>query len=154
MGRTVVFEPESHRQLAIDLFNRTWELLDKELRSDRDKSEMLTSAFASLYHWRQVGDARNTAIGLWQVSRVAAVLGYPDLSEDYGHQSLETASAQELGPFAIGYAHEAMARAARLAGNRKDAASHLEAANDMLEQIADADERTLLGDDIADLETA
>ena len=153
MGRTIVLEPESHRQLAIDLFNRTWELVDKEVRSDGDESEMLTAAFASLYHWQQVGDAGNLATGQWQVSRVAAVLGYPDLSADYGRRSLETASEHDLKPFAVGYAHEALARAARLAGNRQDATSHLQAANDMLEQIADSTERSLLGADLAELES-
>ncbi len=141
-------EPQTHRQVAVELFNRTWELLDKQPRSEDDEAEMLTAAFASRYHWRQVGDAENLGASDWQVSRVAAVLGYPDLAEEYGRRSLHVASVAGLGPFYIGYAHEAMARAARLAGNRDDVVAQLEAAHDMLAQIEDTRERDLLGADL------
>jgi hypothetical protein len=151
MGNGTTFDPGTHRQLAVDLFNRTWELLDKKARSDNENDEMLTAAFASLHHWRQIGDAKNRSVGNWQVSRVAAVLGYPELAEDYGRRSLEVASASDLGPFYVAYGHEALARAARLAGNRKDVARHLALATEMLEQTTDSAERTSLTGDLAEL---
>lgn len=152
MSNETSLETETHSQLAVSLFNRTWELLDQKSRSDAENAEMLTAAFASLHHWRQVGDAKNFAVSDWQVSRVAAVLGYPDLAEDYGRRSLEVASRADLGPFYVGYAHEALARAARLAGNRRDVIEHLGKANDMLGLITDPDERDLLGNDLADFQ--
>ena len=130
-------EPVDHRQLAVSLFNRTWELLDQETRTDQERDEMLTAAFASRHHWREVGEPQNFAISEWQVARVAAVLGYPDLAEEYGRRSLHTASRSYLGPFYEGYAHEALARAARLAGNRGLMAKHLDLAHEMLDQIVE-----------------
>lgn len=144
-------EPQTHRQLAVDLFNRTWELLDKQVRSDEDKAEMLTVAFASRYHWRQIGDAENFSVSDWQISRVAAVLGYPELAEEYGRRSLHVASLAGLAPFYVGYAHEALARAARLAGNRDDVAEHLEAGFERLSQVEDAAERDLLAADLKEI---
>ena len=144
-------ENEAHRQTAVALFNRTWELLDKEARSSEEDAEMLTAAFASRHHWRQVGDATNFSVSDWQVSRVAATLGYADLAAEYGRRSLETASAGGLGPFYTGYAHEALARAARLAGDRDAVAAHLAAADELLEQIDDPGERDLLALDLDDL---
>jgi hypothetical protein len=144
-------EPQTHRQLAVDLFNRSWELLDKSVRSDEDNAEMLTVAFASRYHWRQVGDAENFSVSDWQISRVAAVLGYPELAEDYGRRSLHVASLAGLAPFYVGYAHEALARAARLAGNRDAVAEHLEAGFDRLSQVEDAAERDLLSADLKEI---
>lgn len=144
-------EPQTHRQLAVDLFNRTWELLDKPVRSDEDKAEMLTVAFASRYHWRQIGDAENFSVSDWQISRVAAVLGYPELAEEYGRRSLHVASLAGLAPFYVGYAHEALARAARLAGNRDDVAEHLEAGFERLSQVEDAAERDLLSADLKEI---
>ncbi len=144
-------EPLDHRQLAVSLFNRTWELLDQEARSHEERAEILTAAFASRYHWREIGEPRNYAISDWQVSRVAAILGYPDLAEEYGQRSLETASRYRLGPFYEGYAHEALARAARLAGNRDLKKQHLEIAYELLEQVEESGERDLLGPDLAEL---
>ncbi|MDJ0952924.1 MAG: hypothetical protein QNJ81_04535 [Acidimicrobiia bacterium] len=144
-------EPLEHRSLAVSLFNRTWELLDQETRTHEDNAEMLTAAFASRHHWREIGEPRNFAISDWQVSRVAAILGYPDLADDYGQRSLDTASRAHLGPFYEGYAHEALARAARLAGNRDLKAKHLDIAYDMLAQIDEVAERDMLGADLNEL---
>lgn len=152
MSTESTLEPADHRQTAIALFNRTWELLDKDSRSVAENAEMLTAVFASRFHWRQVGDAKNFSVSDWQVSRVAAVLGYPDLAEEYGHRSLEVASSANLRPFYVGYAHEALARAARLAGNRAAVAKHLAAAHEMLDLVDDAGERDLLAPDLAELE--
>ncbi len=112
---------------------------------------MLTVAFASRHHWREAGEARNFAISDWQISRAAAVLGYADLAEEYGQRSLEIASGAHLGPFYEGYAHEALARAAGLAGNRDLKAKHLDIAYTMLDQIDEASEREMLGPDLDEL---
>ena len=144
-------EPLDHRKLAVSLFNRTWELLDQDTRSHGERAEMLTAAFSSRYHWRQVGEPRNFAVSDWQISRVAAVLGYPDLAQEYGERSLEVASRHRLGPFYEGYAHEALARAARLAGNRDLKRKHLDIAFELLGQIEESGERDLLSPDLAEL---
>ncbi len=151
MNNETTQEPGSHKELAVALFSRTWELLDKEPRTSEDDVEMLTAAFASRYHWRQIGDAKSFSISDWQVARVAAVLGYPDLAETFGRTSLQIASTADLGPFYVGYAHEALARAARLAGNREEAAEHLAAAYEMLELIEEPEERDLLAPDLEEL---
>ena len=145
-------EAASHRQVAVELFNRTWELLDKDRRTDAEEAEMLTAAFASRYHWRQIGDSKNFSVSDWQVSRVAAVLGNPDLAYEYGRRSLEVAATADLGPFYVGYGHEALARAAVLAGNRDEARQHLASARELLEQVVDSSARDLLAADLADLD--
>ena len=152
MSNESPLETTEHRQIAVALFNRSWELLDKDPRTDADNAEMLTAAFTSRYHWRQIGEPKHFSVSDWQVSRVAAVLGYPDLAEEYGRRSLEVASQAGLRPFYVGYAYEALARAARLAGNRAVFAKHLAAAQEMLDQVEDAGERNLLTADLAELE--
>jgi hypothetical protein len=151
MSEATLLDDEGHRRVAVAQFNRTWELLDKAERTAEEDAEMLTAAFTSRYHWRQIGKAENFTVSDWQISRVAAVLGLPDLAERYGRSSLEAASMANLGPFFIGYGHEALARAARLAGNRDDAARHLSAAQELLEQITDPKERNLLAPDLEEL---
>ena len=152
MSKEMSLEAASHRQVAIELFNRTWELLDKETRTDAEDAEMLTAAFASRYHWQEIGDVKNFSVSEWQVSRVAAVLGLPDLAERYGRRALEVAASADLDPFYVGYGHEALARAAQLAGNREEARGHLDRAKDLLEQVEDSSARELLAADLAELE--
>jgi hypothetical protein len=144
-------EPLDHRALAVVLFNRTWELLDQESRSYAENAEMLTAAFTSRYHWLQVGEPRNFSISDWQVSRVAAVLGFADLAAEYGRRSLDVAVSAGLGPFYTAYAHEALARAAGLAGNRELKNEHLDAAFELLAEVREASERDLLAPDLDEL---
>lgn len=141
----------NHRRLAVALFNRTWELLDQSNRSHDDDAEMLTAAFTSRYHWRQVGEPRNFTVSDWQISRVAAVLGLADLAAEYGQRSLDVAAAAGLGPFYVGYAHEAIARAARLTGDQLRHRNHLDMARELLDQIEDSSERDLLAPDLDEL---
>lgn len=145
-------EAASHRQVAVEQFNRTWELLDKEGRTDAEDAEMLTAAFTSRHHWREIGDSKNYSVSDWQVSRVAAVLGYPDLAREYGRRCLEEASSAELSPFYVGYGHEALARAALLAGNRDETKRHLASAHELLDQVVDSSARDLLAADLAELD--
>ena len=63
------------RQLAVDLFNHVWTLLEKTDRTPMQDDEMLHAAHASRYHWGEVGEPVNFARGEWQCSRVYAVLG-------------------------------------------------------------------------------
>jgi hypothetical protein len=68
-------DPALERQLAVDLFNATWQLLDTPDRSSDDDLRMIHMAHASRHLWAQVGEPVNLARGEWQVSRVYAVLG-------------------------------------------------------------------------------
>ena len=67
--------PETHRALGAGLYNRCWDLLEIEDRTIDQDDELLATAYASAWHWRQVGHVANQARGHWMCSRVAAVLG-------------------------------------------------------------------------------
>ena len=56
-------EKELHQKWAIQLFNETWDLIDMKDRTRDDDSQMLEKAYASLYHWRQVGTTLNLVRG-------------------------------------------------------------------------------------------
>jgi DNA-binding transcriptional MerR regulator len=63
------------RALASQLYNDTWRLLEKETRTPAEDDRMIHSAHASRFHWDNVGDDQNRAIGEWQCSRVYSTLG-------------------------------------------------------------------------------
>ena len=66
---------EQRRQLAADLFNLVWELLERPGRSADEDDRMVHAAHASRYHWGEVGGPEQRAIGEWQCARVYSVLG-------------------------------------------------------------------------------
>jgi hypothetical protein len=140
-----------HRTLAPIAFDQTWESLDAVSLTREQEEEMLASAFAQRHHWYQVGDARNWAIADWQVSRVAAVLGYADLARRFGERSLELALENDLGPFVTGFAHEAIARAAADVDDVETFSEHVELARALLSAIDDDEDRDVLAADLAEM---
>jgi DNA-binding transcriptional MerR regulator len=140
---------DDERRLASTLFNGVWDLLEKADRTDAESETMLHAAHASRHHWGVIGEPRNWAIGEWQVSRVYAVLGRSEPALHHGRRSLALAEEHQLGPFLLGYGHEAIARGYRVAGDASECARHVKLADAVVEKITDAEERELL---VADLD--
>jgi hypothetical protein len=137
--------PEQHRQLAVDLFNRVWQLLENQQRSTAETDEMIHAAHASRYHWSQVGTAVNLARGEWQCSRVYAVLGRAEPALWHAQRCLQLVeAAPEAEDWDLPFAYEALARAHAEAGEPEDAARYRRLAHETGESIADAEDRDLL----------
>lgn len=139
-----------HEYFAAYCFNATWELLDKESRTDEETEAMIDLAHASRSHWRERDDQspKTLSIGAWQISRVYAVADRPDEALRYGTEALEIARSEGLGDFYIGYGHEAVARAASAMGDSETAGLHIEAARNLLGSIADGGSRDALAADL------
>lgn len=137
-----------HRTLAPRAFNHTWSLLDLESRTRAQEEEMMAAAFAQRHHWYQVGDGRNRAIADWQVARVLTVLGYADLARRFAELSLAIGEAGPLDPFVVGFAHEAIARAAASVDDVATFEEHLAAAREQLGLIEDEEDREVLRADL------
>jgi hypothetical protein len=144
-------DPETERRLAASLFNQVWELLEKPDRETADDDAMVHAAHASRHHWGVVGDPVHRARGEWQISRVYAVLGRPEPALHHGRRCLDLVDRFELGPFDLGYAHEAIARAHGIAFRPSDATRHLLLAREAAAEVADAEDRELLLADLAQL---
>jgi hypothetical protein len=145
-------DPQIHRRLAAELFNRVWALLEMSSRSREQDDEMVHAAHASRYHWGQVGEPKNLCIGEWQCSRVYATLGRAEPALHHAQRSLDICQEHGIGDFSLAYAYEALARAHRLAGNREEAARFLTLAREAGGAIADDEDRELLQADLATIE--
>src|SRR5687768_17525099 len=55
-----------HRQIGVDRFNATWDLIDKGDRTADEDVELLLSAMTSRWHWGQVGGPEEISTGDWQ----------------------------------------------------------------------------------------
>jgi tRNA A-37 threonylcarbamoyl transferase component Bud32/tetratricopeptide (TPR) repeat protein len=142
---------EDHKALSVDCFNRAWQLIDKQDRTGEEDERMISLAHASLAHWRQRDDCKplQVSIGYWQISRVYAVLGQGENARRYGGLCL-AASAKET-PFYLGYAHEALARAAMLQKDKAAFDMHMAEARTLAAKVESPEERKLLEDDLAGL---
>jgi hypothetical protein len=80
---------------------------------------------------------------------VYVLLGQAKNAIHYGELALKTGSEENVPPFCLGYAHEALARAAMLSGEREVRQSHLDKARASLELMQDEQERKMLLADLA-----
>jgi len=141
---------KAHRFFAADCFNSTWGLIDQADRTPEEDERMLEFAMASVWHWTQREDVTpsNMAVGYWQVSRVHALLGRADEATRYGELSLAKGKEGGSDPFTIGYAYEALARAASIADDASKRDGYLAEATKAAEGVEDAESKGWLLDDL------
>jgi hypothetical protein len=146
---------EAQRRLGIDLFNKTWTLMEKESRTTDDDDEMLHCAHASAYHWIQIGTAANRARGEWQCSRVHAILGQPEAAIHHAARCLAIVeeSPETMEEFDLPAAYEALARAYAVAGRSGEARRYLELGKAEAAKISDDDDRAIIETDLATIDT-
>lgn len=148
-------DPEAHRRLGVDLFNRTWTLLEKPDRSPADDDEMLHCTHASAYHWLHAARSTeaNRARSEWQCSRVHAVLGQAEGAIHHAGRCLAIvqASPDAMAEFDLPGAYEALARAHAVAGDPAEAARWLELGRAEAARIEDEDDRAIIEADLASI---
>ena len=139
------------RDLAAELFNRVWTLLEEPNRSADDVDTMIHAAHASRFLWGEAGQPANRARGEWQCSRVYAVLGRAEPALWHARRCVALCEEHGLGDWDIGFAWEAVARAELVAGNTVGAGRALARAKELADDIAEADDREALLTDLSAL---
>ena len=141
-----------HRQLGVDLFNHTWTFLEEAERTPDEDDAMIHAAYASRYHWSQASqEAKHHARGEWQLSRVFAVLGRGEPAVFHGERCLEWCGRGDVEDWDVAFAHEALARAHKVAGNAEAAEQHKQLARELGDALADAEDREHFDKDWATL---
>lgn len=131
-----------HRQLAVDLFNHTWSLLDNLNRTTDQDEEMVHAAHASRYHWSIAGTAKNHARGDWQIARVYAALGRYSEAEHYAQLCLDACTRNEFDDWDVPFAYEGLARSS--IHNPEKAKQYLAEARQFGEKVAKQDDKQWL----------
>ena len=153
-ARPAPISREQERQVAVDLFNHVWSLLDQEDRSREDDDRMLHAAHASRFHWGEVGEPVNLVRGEWQVSRVYSILRRPEPALFHARRCLELCESHGIGDFDLAYAYEGLARASLVAGQRQAVDQYLDMARDAAGNISEKDDREMFLRDLGDLSGA
>ncbi|MBN2878371.1 MAG: hypothetical protein JXN65_01965 [Clostridia bacterium] len=134
-------ERDMHKKLAIGYFNKTWDLIDKKERTDKEDREMIHTAHASLYHWMQIGTPLEFARGEWQVSRVYSILGMGQSALYHGEASLNLCLDNGIGGFDLAFGYEAVARAYKTLGDEENKQKNSELALSAAEKVEDKGDR-------------
>ena len=140
---------EAHLHFAKSINGRVWGLLGKNDRSEAENDEILYAAYASAYHWLQVGTPVNQQRGEWLISHVHAALGDAPAALRHAERCFQLTEAhrEEMEDFDLAYACEGLARAHQLAGHGDRAREWHAKARQAGEAIADIESRDLfLGD--------
>ena len=132
---------ETHKRLAVDLFNRVWDLLDKTDRAAEEEDEMVHAAHASRYHWGEIGTPLEFERGEWQISRVYSVLRRPDAALRHARRCLGICEANGIGGFDVALAYEALARGYAVAGDSSKSREFIALAREAAEAIQDEGDR-------------
>lgn len=144
--RSEALDAEEHRRHGIDLYNRTWTLMESP------GDEMLHCAHASAYHWLQAGGtAANRARSEWLCSRVYALLGRAEPSLHHARRCLHfvESSPGEMEEWDLPAAYEALARAHAVAGDAAETERYRALGLDAIAKVADEEDRAPIESDLA-----
>ncbi len=136
-----------HRSLGIECNNATYDLLEKDDRSDEETVAMIDMAHAAKYHWSKVGTPVNQVRGDYLCSRAYAFVGRAEPSLHHARRAVEEAERIGLADFDLAFVHEAMARALACAGDHDGARRELEVVSSI--PIADAEDKAIFDADLA-----
>ncbi len=110
-------EKETHKKLAIEAFNKTWDYLDLESRNNEETLEMIHLSHASRYHWGFAGDELNKGRGEWQISRVYSVSNLGESALLHAKAYLDICLKNNYKDWDISFAYESIAYAYKVIGN-------------------------------------
>lgn len=139
----LTFEEWNHKE-AIDNFNETWSLIDKEHRTHVEMIDMLHKAHASRYHWGKIGTPLEFLRGEWQISRVYAISGMAESAILHGKESLRLCKENSIGDFDLAFAYEAIARAYNIIKDTENVEYYLSKAHEAANKIQNPEDREYL----------
>ena len=140
----------AHEFFSVHCFNGAWSLMDRADRTEDDNERLVGLAHASYWHWAERADCtkKNLAIAYWLLSRVYALVGRAQPALYYASLSLKAGKAARVSPYLLGSAHEAMARAAHLAGDDATFSAESRKAREIAQALEKVEERKMLLADI------
>jgi hypothetical protein len=133
-----------NRSIAIQQFNRCWEILDQTERTEVDLRELLQSAFTSKYHWLQAGNERNWIISDWMVSRAFAYNACGELALQFAQSANDAAWTSEQPDWLRASAAEGMLRAVIVLGDSSEIDGWKSRAQELVEAISNPEEKSVI----------
>jgi hypothetical protein len=143
----------AHRAFAVAAFNGAWELIDLPARTPQQQRQMLMLAFASRWHWGEVGTDENVVVSDWQVGHVAALAGEVGLARQFSEAAYDLARSAGLPDWLRASTAEGMARAYAVAGDRDGYERYAEEARTLVAALDNDEDRELITGQLASIPT-
>jgi hypothetical protein len=137
--------------LATDLFNRCWELLEQEDRTEDDDVELLTAAFSSRFFWINVGAPEQWIISDWMVARAAGGTGDVDLALLFAQRANDAARDIDVPDWLVASTAEGVARAYSQCGDVEEFSNWSALATRLIDVIADPADKSLIASQLASI---
>jgi hypothetical protein len=155
VGERMVEQRDLHRWFGVQLNNGLWDAIEDpsvgpESPTDT-KERLLYSAYASAYHWIQVGNEANRARGEHLISRMAVKIGEYELGVRHARRCLQLIEAhpEVMEAWDEPFGHEALARALAAIGERTAAEQHRARAVELTAALTDPEDRGILEGEMA-----
>ena len=142
---------ETHKTFARKTNARVWELLRKENRSSIEDDELLYAAFASCYHWLQVGIAVHRQRGEYLLAKVYISLNVAAQALHHATKCLAMTEQHpaEMQDFDLAFAYEGLARAYAMNEKHAAAREYYELAQEAGSRIKDAEDKEIFDADFS-----
>jgi hypothetical protein len=136
---------QAQHHFAVDFHGKTWELLEKKVRTPEEQVRMLDYAHASLALWRAAGTAVRHQRGEWLISRVHAVLGDGVQALKHARLCYELLEGNkaDMEDFDFAFAYEAIGRAYAVNGEKAEARKFIAMAQKAGEAIKSRDDKDI-----------
>ncbi|MGB8196266.1 MAG: hypothetical protein WCF25_04575 [Acidimicrobiales bacterium] len=138
------------RELATQLYNRCWELLETTRDDDADV-ELLTAAFSARYHWLKAGELEQWIVSDWMVAHVASAIGDGALAVRFAKRAHAAAQDNAVPDWLVASTAEGVARAYATIGNVEEFNNYAALATRLIDVIADPEDQSLIASQFAEI---
>lgn len=129
------FQQDTKRK-AIDAFNATWDLIDKEDRTKDDDRTMVEQALLSRKLWEEAGGTvLNIVRGEWLISHVCSILGDGKNALKYAKTCYGMTLQYNIDDFDLVFAYEAMAYAYKILEDEENMNNYLNLGYRAIDQV-------------------
>ncbi len=155
VGEQMIEERDLHRWFGVQLNNHMWDAIEDETMGPDaplvERERLLYSAYASAYHWRNVGNEANFARGEHLISRMAARLGEGEIALQHARRCLQLVESHPdvMEDWDEAFAREALARALAATGNMSEARDEFDRAVAVSKALADDEDRAIVDAELA-----
>jgi 8-oxo-dGTP diphosphatase len=139
------------RRLAVAAFNRAWDLIDLDDRSDEQARDMFATACASRALWSDIGSDENLAVADWQVAHAASLIGWADVALEFAAAAERRARSASLPVWLQASTCEGLARAHAVAGDEAGYRRWRDQAERLLADVDNDDDRTVVEEQLASI---